>query len=86
MISLDRVLCDCCGDDMGQIMGGIPTAAGVICDQNKAPHFAVCPDCTVDACEYLALPVPDCTPSLQLSGPYTRDEFTDIVTSPEHWA
>ena len=48
MISLDRVdrvLCDCCGDDMGQILGGVPTTAGAICDHTKAPHFAVCPDC-----------------------------------------
>lgn len=59
MIALDRVLCDCCGDDMGQILGGVPTAAGVICDHNKAPHFAICPDCTFDGCEFLGLPLPE---------------------------
>ena len=76
MISLDRVdrvLCDCCGDDMGQILGGVPTTAGAICDHTKAPYFAVCPDCKVNS-------------SLELSGPYTREEFMDIVTSTEHWA
>jgi hypothetical protein len=30
---------------MGQILGGVPTTAGAICDHTKAPHFAVCPDC-----------------------------------------
>lgn len=76
MISLervDRVLCDCCGDDMGQILGGVPTSAGSICDHTKAPHFAVCPDCKVN-------------PSLELSGPYSRDEFTSIICSLEHWS
>lgn len=59
MIALDRVLCDCCGDDMGQIMGGIPTAPGFICDHSTPPYFAVCPDCVGDACEYLGLPLPE---------------------------
>ena len=76
MISLDRVdrvLCDCCGYDMGQILGGVPTTAGAICDHTKAPHFAVCPDCKVN-------------PALELSGPYSRDEFISIICSPEHWS
>jgi hypothetical protein len=54
MIALDRVLCDCCGDDMGQIV--VP---GAISDQRKAPHFAVCPDCLGDACDFLGLPLPE---------------------------
>lgn len=59
MISLDRVLCDCCGDDMGQIMGGETVVPGAISDQRKAPHFAVCPDCLGDACDFLGLPLPE---------------------------
>lgn len=59
MISLDRVLCDCCGDDMGQIMGGETVVPGAISDQTKAPHFAVCPDCLGDACDFLGLPLPE---------------------------
>ncbi|ARS48999.1 hypothetical protein PSMEN_11595 [Ectopseudomonas mendocina] len=55
MIVLDRVLCDCCGDDMGQLLGGEVVRPGALVDQSKAPHFAVCPDCYSDAAEYLGL-------------------------------
>lgn len=58
MIVLDRVLCDCCGDDMGQLLGGEVVRPGVLVDQTKAPHFAVCPDCYSDAVAYLGLPSP----------------------------
>ena len=58
MIVLDRVLCDCCGDDMGQLLGGEVTRPGALVDQRKAPNFAVCPDCYSDAAEYLGLPPP----------------------------
>lgn len=55
MISLDRVLCDCCGDDMGQVLGGVVVAPGHICDHSKAPHFAICPECVGDGCDFLGL-------------------------------
>lgn len=58
MIRLDRVICDCCGDDMGQLLGGEPVRSGWLVDQTKAPNFAVCPDCHADAVEYLGLPAP----------------------------
>lgn len=58
MLILDRVLCDCCGDYMGQLYGGVCTRPGALVDMTKAPHFAVCPDCYVDAREFLGLPVP----------------------------
>ncbi len=45
MLVLDRVLCDCCGDDMGQLLGGEPVRPGALVDQTQAPHFALCPDC-----------------------------------------
>lgn len=58
MLVLDRVLCDCCGDDMGQLLGGECTTPGVLVDLGQAPHFAVCPDCFVNARQYLGLPAP----------------------------
>ena len=45
MLVLDRVLCDCCGDDMGQLLGGEVVRPGFLTDQTKAPHFVICPDC-----------------------------------------
>ena len=41
MIALDRVLCDCCGDDMGQILGGVPTGDNVGGDSNGFDHSRV---------------------------------------------
>lgn len=58
MLVLDRVLCDCCGDDMGQLIGGEVVRPGALVDQRKAPNFSVCPDCYSDAAEYLGLPPP----------------------------
>lgn len=58
MLVLDRVLCDCCGDDMGQLNGGVCTSPGALVDMTKPPYFAVCPDCYSDAAEYLQLPAP----------------------------
>ncbi len=58
MLVLDRVLCDCCGDDMGQLIGGVCTRPGALVDMTKSPYFAVCPDCYSDASEYLQLPAP----------------------------
>lgn len=58
MLLLDRVLCDCCGDDMGQLLGGEPVRPGALVDHTRAPHFAVCPECYSDAAEYLQLPAP----------------------------
>lgn len=45
MMVLDRVLCDFCLIEVGQIMGGEPQVSGVLVDQRIAPHFCVCPDC-----------------------------------------
>jgi len=45
MILLDRVICDFCRAEVGQIMGGEPQVSGVLVDQRIAPHFCVCPDC-----------------------------------------
>lgn len=58
MLVLDRVLCDCCGDDMGQLLGGEVVRPGALVDQRKPPYFAVCPDCYSDAVEYLGLQTP----------------------------
>lgn len=58
MLVLDRVLCDCCGDDMGQLLGGECTTQGALVDMTQPPHFAVCPECDVDASENLCLPAP----------------------------
>lgn len=58
MLVLDRVLCDCCGDDMGQLLGGECTTPGSLVDMTKPPYFAVCPECNVDVSEYLQLPSP----------------------------
>lgn len=58
MLDLDRVLCDCCGGDMGQLLGGEVTRPGLIVDKSQAPHFAVCPECYSDAAAYLGLPSP----------------------------
>lgn len=55
MLILDRVICDCCGDDMGQLLGGECTTPGALVNLSQAPHFAVCPDCYSDAAEYLGL-------------------------------
>lgn len=45
MLVLDRVLCDLCGDDMGQLLAAPVQAPGILADQSKAPYFCVCPDC-----------------------------------------
>lgn len=55
MLVLDRVLCDCCGNDMGRLLGGEVTRPGLIVDKSQAPHFAVCPDCDVDFSQYLGV-------------------------------
>lgn len=54
MLFHDRVICNCCGDDMGQLNGGVCTRPGALVDLTKAPYFAVCPDCN----DYCAPKVP----------------------------
>lgn len=47
MLILDRVLCNCCGDDMGQLHHQPAPQPDALDDQSTAPHFAVCPNCAV---------------------------------------
>lgn len=45
MLILDRVLCNCCGDDMGQLHHQPAPQPYLLDDHSSAPHFAVCPNC-----------------------------------------
>ncbi|MHB0765133.1 hypothetical protein ACYCFC_12265 [Stutzerimonas sp. NM35] len=45
MLIHDRVICDCCGCDMGKLMQLPAPQSDLIPDLNLPPHFAVCPDC-----------------------------------------
>jgi len=46
MLIRDRVLCDLCGDDMGQLLAAPVQAPGILADHRQAPYFCVCPDCS----------------------------------------
>ena len=48
MLILDRVLCNCCGDDMGQLYSQPSPQPDALEDQTKPPFFAVCPNCRAD--------------------------------------
>lgn len=45
MIIRDRVYCDLCEVDMGQLLAGPIQAPGLIADQRVPPYFCVCPEC-----------------------------------------
>lgn len=45
MLILDRVFCDLCEVDVGQLFTGPVQAPGVLSDQRVPPYFCVCPDC-----------------------------------------
>lgn len=45
MIIHDRVFCDFCEVDMGQLMAGPVQVPGALSDQRLPPYFCVCPDC-----------------------------------------
>lgn len=49
MLILDRVLCNCCGDDMGQLYNQPAPQPDALEDHTSAPHFAVCPNCDADS-------------------------------------
>ena len=45
MLIDDRVYCDCCGNDMGNLMALPAPQSDLLPDLSLPPHFAVCPDC-----------------------------------------
>lgn len=45
MLINDRVLCNCCGDDMGQLHHQPAPQADLLPDLRLPPYFAVCPLC-----------------------------------------
>lgn len=45
MLIVDRVLCNLCGCDMGQLHHQPAPQSDLLTDQSKAPAFAACPDC-----------------------------------------
>lgn len=45
MLIVDRVLCDCCGQAMGQLYQQPAPQADLLPDLRMAPHQTVCPDC-----------------------------------------
>jgi len=45
MIILDRVFCDCCEVEVGQLLTGPVQVPGAIADQRIPPYFCFCPDC-----------------------------------------
>ncbi|MAX89209.1 MAG: hypothetical protein CMK99_00495 [Pseudomonas sp.] len=45
MLIGDRVICDCCGNDMGKLMSLPAPQSDLLPDLRLPPHFAVCPDC-----------------------------------------
>lgn len=46
MLIVDRVMCDCCGCYMGQLMCLPAPQADLLPDLTIAPAHAVCPDCS----------------------------------------
>lgn len=55
MLIVDRVLCDCCGQPMGQLYNQSAPQSDLLPDLNKAPALVICPDCT-DLAEVLRDP------------------------------
>ena len=45
MLIVDRVLCDCCGQPMGQLYQQPAPQADLLPDLSTAPHQTICPDC-----------------------------------------
>lgn len=45
MLIVDRVLCDCCGQPMGQLYNQSAPQPDLLPYLSRRPHFAVCPDC-----------------------------------------
>ncbi|MDH0960245.1 hypothetical protein N5C54_20915 [Pseudomonas chengduensis] len=45
MLIVDRVLCDCCGQPMGQLYNQSAPQPDLLLDLSLRPYFAVCPDC-----------------------------------------
>ena len=45
MLIVDRVLCDCCGQPMGQLYNQSAPQPDLLPDLNTAPHQVICPDC-----------------------------------------
>ena len=50
MIIRDRVYCDLCEVEVGQLHAGPVQTPGALADQRVPPYFCVCPDCLDDAC------------------------------------
>ncbi|VXC46522.1 hypothetical protein [Pseudomonas sp. 8O] len=57
MLIVDRVLCDCCGQPMGQLYNQPAPQADLLPDLTRAPHVTLCPDCQ-DMAEVLPDPSP----------------------------
>ncbi|MGK8438379.1 hypothetical protein ACRS3X_13730 [Ectopseudomonas hydrolytica] len=45
MLIVDRVLCDCCGQPMGQLYNQSAPQPDLLPDLNTAPDLVICPDC-----------------------------------------
>lgn len=45
MLIVDRVVCDLCRCNVGQLYATPAVAPDLIEDQRLSPHFVVCPDC-----------------------------------------
>ena len=57
MLDLDRVICNCCGGDMGQLHHQPAAQADLLPDLRTAPYFAVCPVCEDSAIVFAPAPV-----------------------------
>jgi uncharacterized protein CbrC (UPF0167 family) len=45
VLIVDRVLCDCCGQPMGQLYNQSAPQPDLLPDLNTAPDLVICPDC-----------------------------------------
>lgn len=45
MLILDRVFCDLCETQVGQLLTGPVQLPGILADQRLPPYYCVCPDC-----------------------------------------
>jgi hypothetical protein len=45
VLIIDRVLCDCCGQPMGQLYQQPAAQSDLLNDLRQAPHTTLCPDC-----------------------------------------
>lgn len=53
MIIHDRVYCNFCEEEVGQLHNMPAQAPDLLIDRSRAPHFVICPLCLDAACEEL---------------------------------